>query len=105
MGCTVLRVTFSSHRQSGLGRFGVPTIFPALLWSLFRHRSLVLFFPFEKFDAPVYDQIHQEPVVAGMATQHRIENPSVQEQVIVQEILQVPMWSGHNNKLLTLPVW
>ena len=26
-----------------------------------------------------------------MATQHRVENPSVQEQVIVQEIPQVPI--------------
>ena len=39
----------------------------------------------------MYDQIHQEQVVAGMATQRRVENPSVEEQVIVQEIPQVPI--------------
>ena len=44
----------------------------------------------EEFDGPVYDQIHQEQVVAGMATRHRVENQSVQEQVIVQEIPHVP---------------
>ena len=43
----------------------------------------------EEFYALLYDQIHQGQVVAGMATQHRGENPSVQKQVIVQEIPQV----------------
>ena len=43
----------------------------------------------EEFDAPVYKQIHQEQIVAGMTTQHRIENPAVQDQVIVQEIPEV----------------
>ena len=33
---------------------------------------------------------YQEQIVAGMATQHRVENPAVQEQVIIQEIPQVP---------------
>ena len=37
--------------------------------------------PLDEFDAPVYNRIHQEQVVAGMATQHRVENQSVQEQV------------------------
>ena len=37
----------------------------------------------------MYNRIHQEQIVAGMATQHRVENPSVQEQVIIQEIPQV----------------
>ena len=45
--------------------------------------------PPEEFDAPVYNQIHQEQIVAGMTTQHRIENPAVQDQVIVQEIPEV----------------
>ena len=39
----------------------------------------------EEFDAPVYNQIDQEQIVTGMTTQHRVENPAVQEQVIVQE--------------------
>ena len=38
----------------------------------------------------MYSQIHQEQIVAGMTTQHRVENPAVQEQVIVQEIPQAP---------------
>ena len=45
--------------------------------------------PSDEIHVPVYEQIHQEQVVAGMATQHRVENPAVQEQVIVQEISQV----------------
>ena len=64
--------------------------FSALSWSLFRRGSFSLP-PFEEFGALVYDQIHQEQVVAGMATQGRVENPSVEEQVIVQEIPQVPI--------------
>ena len=43
----------------------------------------------EEFDAPVYNRIHQEQIGAGMTTQHRIENPAVQDQVIVQEIPEV----------------
>ena len=46
--------------------------------------------PLEEFDAPVYDQIHQEHIVAGEMTQHRVGNPAVQEHVIVQEIPQAP---------------
>ena len=45
--------------------------------------------PFQMFDAPVYNQIHQEQIVAGEMTQHRVGNPAVQEHVIVQEIPQV----------------
>ena len=45
--------------------------------------------PLKEFDAPVYNQIHQEQVVAGMATKHRVQNPAVQGQVIIQEIPQV----------------
>ena len=46
--------------------------------------------PLEEFDALVYDQIHQVQIVAGEMTQHRVENPAVQEQASVQEISQVP---------------
>ena len=53
-----------------------------------RHRPHVVFF--EEFDAPVYNQIHQELIVAGETTQNTFENPTVQEQVIVQEIPQAP---------------
>ena len=45
---------------------------------------------FDEFDAPVYNRIHQEQIVAGMTIQHRGENLAVQEHVIVQEIPQVP---------------
>ena len=38
--------------------------------------------PSEEFHVPVYNQMHQEQVVA-------VENPAVQEQVIIQEIPQV----------------
>ena len=52
--------------------------------------------PSEEFDAPVYNQIHQQQIVAGETTQNMVENPSVQEQVIVQEIPQdvgsLPRW-------------
>ena len=37
----------------------------------------------------MYDQIHQEQIVAREMTQHIVEIPAVQEQVIVQEIPQV----------------
>ena len=47
--------------------------------------------PLDEFHAPVYNQILQEQIVAGMTTQHRVENPSAQEQLIVQEIPQVPL--------------
>ena len=46
--------------------------------------------PFEEFDAPVYSQIHQEQIVAGETYQNTLENPVVQEQVVVQEIPQAP---------------
>ena len=42
--------------------------------------------PFAEFTEPVYNQVHQEQIVAGEMTQNIIENPAVQEQVIVQEI-------------------
>ena len=45
--------------------------------------------PLEDVHVPVYEHIRQEQVVAGMATQHRVENPAVQEQVIIQVIPQV----------------
>ena len=45
--------------------------------------------PLDEFVALVYSQIHQEQIVAGMTIQHRVENPAVQEHVIVQEIPQV----------------
>ena len=45
--------------------------------------------PLQEFDALVYNQIHQEHIVAGETTQNIVENPAVQEQVIVQEIPQV----------------
>ena len=38
----------------------------------------------------MYNQIHQEQIVAGETTQNTFENPAVQEQVIVQEIPQAP---------------
>ena len=47
-----------------------------------RHWSLFHFLLFEEFIAPVYNQIHQEQIVAGMTTQHRVENPAVQDQVV-----------------------
>ena len=47
--------------------------------------------PLQEFVAPVYNQIHQEHIVTGMTTQHRVGNPAVQEQVIVQEIPQIPI--------------
>ena len=47
-------------------------------------------FLLDEFDAPVYNQIHQEPIVAGETTQNTLENPVVQEQVVVQEILEAP---------------
>ena len=34
----------------------------------------------------MYNQVHQEQIVAGEMTQNIVENPAVQEQVIVQEI-------------------
>ena len=46
---------------------------------------------FDEFDAPVYNRIHQEQIVARMTVQHRVGNPAVQEHVIVQEIPQVPI--------------
>ena len=42
--------------------------------------------PFEEFSAPVYNQDHQEQIVAWEMTQNVVENPAVQEQVIVHEI-------------------
>ena len=46
--------------------------------------------PFEEFTAPVYNQVHQEQIVAGEVTLNIVGNPAVQEQVIVQEIPQAP---------------
>ena len=40
---------------------------------------------FEEFTAPVYNQVHQEQLVAGEMTPNIVENPVVQEQAIVQE--------------------
>ena len=40
----------------------------------------------EEFEAPVYDQIHQEHIVAGEITQNIVKILVVQDQVIVQEI-------------------
>ena len=48
-----------------------------------------------EFGAPVYDQIHQEQIVAGEMTPNTIENPAVQEKVIVQEIPQAPQVVVH----------
>ena len=57
---------------------------------VFSLQVVVYLVPSDEFDAPVYSQIHQEQTVAGMTTQHRVENPAVQEEVIVQEIPQAP---------------
>ena len=38
----------------------------------------------------MYNQVHQEQIVAGETTPNIVEIPIVQEQVIVQEIHQVP---------------
>ena len=47
--------------------------------------------PLEEFDAPMYNQLHQEQIAAGETTQNIVEIPQVvQEQVIVQEIPQAP---------------
>ena len=43
--------------------------------------------PSEEFAAPVYGQVHQEQIIA----ENVVENPAVQEQVIAQEIPQVPI--------------
>ena len=61
--------------------------FPFLLWSPFSQvvGSLP---PLEECHVPVYEQIHQEQVVAVMATQHRVENQAVQEQVQIVEQIQ-----------------
>ena len=48
----------------------------------------VLLPPFEEFSAPVYNQVHQEQIVAGEMTLNIVANPAVQVQVIVQEILR-----------------
>ena len=48
----------------------------------------VLLPPFEEFGAPVYNQVHQEQIVAGEMTLNIVANPAVQVQVIVQEILR-----------------
>ena len=39
--------------------------------------------PFDEFTAPVYNQVHQEQIVAGETTPNIVEIPVVQEQVIV----------------------
>ena len=57
----------------------------------------------EEFDGPVYNQVHQEQIVAGTTREHRIENPAVQDQVIIQEIPQFQkfgLWSGYRNEFL-----
>ena len=41
---------------------------------------VVLLPSFEEFTAPVYNQVHQEQIVAGDMTMHSVENPVVQEQ-------------------------
>ena len=50
--------------------------------------------PSEEFDAPVYNQIHQEQIAAGETTQNIVEIPVVHEQVIAQEIPQAPQIIG-----------
>ena len=52
----------------------------------FSPQVVVSLLPLEDFDAPVYDQIHQKQIVAGEMTPNIVENPVVQEQVIVLEI-------------------
>ena len=70
-------------------RFGAPVISLCCCWGF---SSVVIgsLHPLEEFDALVYNQIHQEQIVAGEPTQHRVGNPAVPEQVVVQEIPQVP---------------
>ena len=70
-----------------------------------RERRLRCFLRHEEFDAPVYNRIHQEQIVAGMTIQHKDENPAVQEHVIVQKFLKFLLRSAYKNKLLTFPVW
>ena len=41
--------------------------------------------PFEGFTATVYNQVHQKQI-AGEMTLNIVQNPAVQEQVVVQEI-------------------
>ena len=53
---------------------------------VFAPQVVVLLPPLEEFTAPVYNQVHQEQMVAGEMTQNIIENSAVQEQAIVREI-------------------
>ena len=63
--------------------------FPPLQWFLMRLVSLVLFFLWEEFTVPVYDQVHQEQFAASEMTENVVDIPVVQEQVIVQAIPEV----------------
>ena len=45
--------------------------------------------PLEEFAASVVSQVHQEQIVAGETCQNIVENPTVQERVIVQKIPEV----------------
>ena len=55
-----------------------------------RLRSLILFLlTLEEFTEPVYNQVNQEQIVALEMTQKIIEHSTVQEQVIVPEILPI----------------
>ena len=45
--------------------------------------------PFEEFTEPVHNQVHQEQIVTGEMTQNIVENPAMQDQVIVQDIPEV----------------
>ena len=51
-------------------------------------KVFVLLPPFEECSGPVYNQVHQEQIVAGEMTLNIVANPAVQVQVIVQEILR-----------------
>ena len=70
--CGHYRFGEPAFSQYCCGDFSVPQVF-------------VLLPPLEEFDAPVYDQVHQEQIVAGEMTLNIVENPVVQERVIVQE--------------------
>ena len=56
----------------------------------FAHQScatgLFLLRPFQGFTATVYNQVHQEQIVSGEMTLNIVQNPAVQEQVVVQEV-------------------
>ena len=58
--------------------------------------------PLEEFTEPVYNQVHQEQIIARETTLNIVENPAVQEHAIVQEHSELQVMERRHEQIVDI---